>query len=713
LVPNFKSLTFKFCCAAIAVLVIAGSSCNQRQAQFAGNSIEAKAAVVVDDESFKAGLINQAITNYKPAFGLIQDELTLKEQPPVKLTFKQVARKPISESFTQGHPGSVTIKDYAISSSAELDLLVVVDNSSSMAAVQAMLAVGMRDFIGNLQSVDWQIGIITSDNPSNPNLLNADGCQLYGTNGRPGGQPIRKGDPDATSKFLSTIINIGARGSDNEESILNSYKHLTGTCAYGNNQWLRPNALLGIVFVTDEDSYCPEPIDPVTGLPTRPKDFDSELCTQGQRPSDLIRILTPPQRPEGMARVYSLTWRPDDMQCYSNAQRPANRVLEVMNAVGGFDNSICQDNYSATLQAIATDAARVVRRQFQLPNIPILDSVHVTIDGVPSTDFIIEGSVLTLTRVTAAQTTLHISYRHDPVPIFSSITLSEKADPKTLEVVVNGSVLNATEFSYDRTTGSIQFEEAPANYAHIAVEYRTDGILKRSFDVGAISMSPAPVKVTINGQAIDDFVLDPSTHSLEFSTPPPDDAEITFSYVRSDAKILRYAAIEGPAGAKPYAVTVLDKDTNEPLAATVSGAEIVFDESDVKHDRHVIVTYNYGDGTTLLTHDLAYEPLLDSVQLKDESGGGDCFKNIVVTGKQVSYRCDAQSLGNVSIDYKYVEQHYETFTLVKQIPQNGIIQVYVDGAANFNFQVDGQTVRVPKSETTPQSTVRVVVLARL
>ena len=709
---NLKPLALRFCCTVAALIVAAGSSCNQRPAQFSGNSIEAKAAVVVDDVTFKAGLINSATTNYKPAFGLIQDELTMKEQPPVKLTFQQASRKPISESFTQGHPGSVTIKDYAISSTAELDLLVVVDNSSSMAAVQAMLAVGMRDFIGNLQSVDWQIGIITSDNPNNPNLINADGCQLYGTNGRPGGQPIRKGDPDASSKFLSTIINIGARGSDNEESILNTYKHLTGTCAYGNNQWLRPNALLGVVFVTDEDSYCPEPLDPVTHLPTRPKDFDSELCTQGQRPTDLIRLLTPPQRAASMARVYSLTWRPDDMQCYSNAQRPANRVLEVMNAVGGFDNSICQDNYSATLQAIATDASRVVRRQFLLPNIPILDSVHVIIDGIPSTDFVIEGSTLTLTRVTAAQTTLHVSYRHDPIPIFSSVNLSQKAYPRTLEVVVNGSVLNATDFTYDSATSTIQFAETPANYAHIAVEYRPDGYLKNSFDVGAISMSPVPAKVTINGRATDEFVLDTSTHSLRFSSPPPDGAEINFSYVRSDAKILRYAAIEGSGGAKPYSVLAVDKETNEPLNTTVIGAEIVFDELDFKQDRHVIVTYNYGDGTTLQVHDLAYEPLEGSVQLKDESGGSSCFKNIVVTGKQVSYYCEAQSLSSVAIDYEYIEQRYEAFTLTKLIPQNGFIQVYVDGAANANFQVEGQTIRVPKSETNPRSIVRVVVLAR-
>lgn len=688
-------------------------SCNQREAQFAGNSIDAKAAIVLSEQVFGAGVIGDHEVTYKPAFGTVRESLALRQKSPELIKFRQDSRATKTEFFTQGHPGSVTIKDYPITSTEELDLLVVVDNSSSMAAVQAMLAEGMRDFIDQLGDVDWRIGIITSDNPSNPVLTHGDGCQLYGTDGLPGGQPLVKGDPDASSKFLNTILNIGARGSDYEESILNTYKHLTGTCAYGSNQWMRPNAMLGVLFVTDEDSYCPEPVDPITGIPTRPKDSTSELCAVGQRPQDLASLLLPPRREASSSKVYALTWSPSDVQCYSNAQRPANRILELIGLVGGFGGSICQSNYRDTLRAIATDAARTVRRHFQLPHVPIPDSVVVTIDGMATSDYRIEGSVLILTNVSPTQTNLHISYRHDPVPIFNSVQVAATPDLATLSVEVNGQPLDPNQFSFNPGTREISFVETPPSYAHIVVSYKAGDGLSRRFQLGNIAKDDGPLTVTVDGVETQDFVYDETNQSIEFAVPPGDDREITVSYRGIDSKQLLYKGFVHPSGAQPRSFKAIDDVTGAALTVTREADNLVFLAGDVVDGRKVTIDYSYADRSTPLSYRLPDAPLAGEVEVSADSSPDQCVENVDVSQDMISFHCNADDLRSITFKYKVVEEHSSVFALASPLPPNAFAQVFVDGVKTDKFSVTGTVVTVPLSETKPTSTVRVLVLTRV
>jgi len=701
----------RFLGASLSCLVL--WSCNQREVQFAGNSVDAKAAIVLSEQVFSAGLIGDHEVAYQPAFGTLKESLVLRQKPPEVLKFRQHSRDTKTEFFTQGHPGSVTIRDYPISSTEELDLVVVVDNSSSMAAVQAMLAEGMRDFIDQLGDVDWRIGVITSDNPSNPNLVRGDGCQLYGADGLPGGQPIVKGDPDASGKFLNTILNIGARGSDFEESILNTYKHLTGTCAFGSNNWLRPNAMLGVLFVTDEDSYCPEPVDPITGIPTRPKDSTSELCTVGQRPQDLASLLLPPRREASSSKVYALTWGPSDMQCYSNAQRPANRILELIGLVGGFGSSICQNNYRDTLRAIAQDAARTVRRHFQLPHVPIPDSVVVTIDGMATSDYRIEGSTLILTNVSPNQTALHISYRHDPVPIFNSVQVAEAPDVSTLIVEVNGQTLEASQYSFNPVTREIAFIEAPPSYAHIVVSYRSQNGLSRRFQLGNIAKDDSPLMVFVDGVATEDFIYDEASQTVDFSVAPGDDQEITVTYRRVDSKQLIYSAFVHPTGDRPLSVKVTDSVTGAELKVSHDVDDLVFLADDVVDGRQVTVDYNFADRSTPLSYKLPQSPLDGKVDVSSDSSPEDCIENVQISQDMISFTCNADDLKAVNFKYKVVEEHSSVFQLAKPMPANAFAQVFVDGVKTDNFSVVGAVLTVPLSETKPTSTLRVLVLTRV
>ena len=416
--------------AAAAVLTISTGGCSEK-AKFGGTSLDKVEPVLLLDQSFDAATIGTETTRFKPAFGIIEQSLSLKEKPPIVDTQQQVYRKPLSQpdQFQQGHEGSVSIEDFTISSAAKLDLLVVLDNSSSMATEQTALSKGLPALVSGLSNVDWQIGVITSDAESAGDPIESNrGCHLYDTKGQAfdaqgnlTGAPISKNDPAASVKFTDTIQNIGVGGSNREQLIRNAYRAVTGTCGSMNQDWRRKDALLGILFVTDEDSYCDS--DDPSGV----KDAGGNtLCKAAELPATLINALKPPFIHDNQVRVYSLTYHgsmppPGSAQ----AQRPAARILSVVQAFGGFDDSIQQDDYAPTLARISADAATIVKRQFTLKSLPLSDTLQVSVDGVLTTNYKIVGNMLSVDGLSADRVNLHVSYRHDPVMLFDQVTTSQ------------------------------------------------------------------------------------------------------------------------------------------------------------------------------------------------------------------------------------------------------------------------------------------------
>jgi hypothetical protein len=153
----------------------------------------------------------------------------------------------------------------------KMDLIFVVDDSGSMSEEQANLASNFPMFATLLNSytistgeqLDYRAGvtttgitatytIVTPQIPGFPPIppitqsQNGDDGKFRTTSGMP--RPwLERNDPNMTQMF-ATIANVGTNGPGLEMPLYSAEKALTA-----NPGFLRDDALLGIVFITDED----------------------------------------------------------------------------------------------------------------------------------------------------------------------------------------------------------------------------------------------------------------------------------------------------------------------------------------------------------------------------------------------------------------------------------------------------------------------------
>ena len=695
----------------LANLILVGAGCSDR-AKFGGSSLDKIQPTLLLDQTFDAATIGTESTHFKPAFGVVDQSIVLAEKAPLLSVLHQSKRTqlPQPDQFQQGHDGTVAIEDFTVSSSTKMDLLIVLDNSSSMATEQTALSTGLPALISSLTNVDWQIGIITSDaeTVSEPLATNR-GCHLYDEHGKAfddqgnlTGTPIGKSDATASVRFADTIQNIGASGSNREQLIRNTIRAVTGTCGSVQQEWLRKDALLGILFVTDEDSFC------LSDDPSGVKDAGGNtLCLAAERPEDLISALKPPHFLENQVRVYSLTYHgampaPGAAQ----AQRPAARILSVVNAFGGFDDSVQQADYSSTLARISADAAKIVKREFKLKNLPLDKSVQISVDGVNTTDFLINGNTISVSGLTSNSTILHASYRHSPQPIFTQVTTTQPPNPTTLRVSLNDAPLPKDQYTFDSSANIVHFNTTPPDYSVIKVDYRIGPDPQLDF-VGSSTSSELPVAVVVDGIPITDYTWNQATHTVHFKTPPAEGALIAISSKDPNGKITHYD--HPPSAGSALSMSVSDAATLEKIPITVAGGQIIFRDEDVTSGRIAKVTYQYGDKNTLLTYDLAHEPLEGTMTLKVTDESPDCLTNIKLAGQRVEFNCAGATLGELELNYRYLINHENTFTIGQDVPPGAVVQVFVDGLAYSHYARAGRDFTIPVTDTTLTSKIRILV----
>jgi hypothetical protein len=158
----------------------------------------------------------------------------------------------------------------AASGCQKVDILFVIDNSGSMADNQAKLIQNFPGFAQSIEErlgedVDYNVGVVTSD----AYAANAPQCRMLGAlvSQTPGadGSTAQCFDAGRTERFLtgeddlsaqfSCIANVGAGGSASEDPIGAARAALQGTTTGScNSGFLRPDSLLVLAFLTDEDT---------------------------------------------------------------------------------------------------------------------------------------------------------------------------------------------------------------------------------------------------------------------------------------------------------------------------------------------------------------------------------------------------------------------------------------------------------------------------
>lgn len=695
-------------CLLVSLLVAWG--CNDKTTGFEGKSANVSKPVVVQDKEFAVSVEDTATVKFKPPFGLVEERLTLRRESPTQTTIKQIERPYKAEEFQQGHDAAQAEEEFAISTAGKLDLLVVVDNSSSMDKQQKNLADRLQDLTDKLANVDWQIGVITTDsipgdNPGNGDGLRPPGCQL-----RNHGKPIKKADPDAIGDFYRAV-KAGKDGDPNERGIRNSILALNGQCPGGSNSWIRSDAAFAILFLTDEDSYC-----------SGDGRADSEgHCTSEQAPETLIHFLQSPPFNTGnkAVKAYALTWwDPNgsivnhktykDPACsdYSNDYtHPAMRYIQIVDALDGLTSSICQKNFSNTLKKISENVARIVKREFKLKASPVSGTLEVQVDGRPFDKYVLDGQIIRLSDNLESELKLVARYRHDPTPKFDRVILREALVSESLNVSVNGQ--KVSNVTFDTVTRELQFSEMPPDDAMIKVRYRLEEDLPKAFDLANADFSQGIIKVSVDDMEEKDASYDAQTKTLSLPTAPKDGATIQVS--ARGPKVTEYQA---PAVANPELVQNVaahDQISGLEVPFKAEGNKYVFAAGDVEDGKVMIFTYSYGDKDTVLSHPLANLPIEGSLSVSVEGGVDGCPKNVTVHEQFVTFGCDASDLGEVTLTYKFIAERRNQFVLDSDVPAGGTVQVFVNGQAVTEWSRQGRIVTIPSEKLADNAKVRVLV----
>lgn len=196
--------------------------------------------------------------------------------------------------------GTIPDVDPAAVPCGAVDLLFVVDDSASMADEQLNLVASYPGFIFGIESLlgestDWHVGVITTD----AYAFNAPGCKRIGALvDRTGGNlssaavcgPFAEGGrymtgADDLESAFSCAAQVGIEGDGVERPMDALTAALRDTADLGgcNEGFLRDDALLVIVLVTDEEDSGDSAGDPATW-------YETIVAARGGDPSQVVML---------------------------------------------------------------------------------------------------------------------------------------------------------------------------------------------------------------------------------------------------------------------------------------------------------------------------------------------------------------------------------------------------------------------------------------
>lgn len=298
--------------------------------------------------------------------------------------------------------------DFQIPEDPKVDILLVVDSSTSMAPAQDSLADNFEMFITeiNNSSLDFQIAITSmdicdssfpSDDTNNPCPVDSslsefgqEDDHLRGTFvGEIGKEILRRADADLLINF-QTSVKVGNTGSDFEHGLkaieLAVQKDQDGT----NPSLIREDSFLSIIVVSDEDDDgigLSQP-DPYKG-DTVFNDVMGGTFAYSFTELDAYLQTVKPDRNYSISAITVLQageYGTQEAECQTTTDyvlQTGEAYINAASATGGIIKDICATNWGENLQSIGIDLHQQVM-QIPLNAVPIPGSeIRVFVDTLP------------------------------------------------------------------------------------------------------------------------------------------------------------------------------------------------------------------------------------------------------------------------------------------------------------------------------------------
>lgn len=431
--------------------------------------------------------------------------------PTITREFTQDDYPVASSVHTQGHRGEPGVTDFEQGEWGALDVLVVVDNSGSMIEEQQNLATKLDPLLSKVAKADWRIAVVTTD---------------PGTTILPGGCPILpmsrtvidKGEANADAKFADAI-NAGTKGTGIERLFLQGVSGLKCPVS-GGGSWVRPESTVVVLYITDEDNCA---IDASGyGCTGEDDEFGAYL-------TDYLASI----RTIGTdAKVYGLYKKPGDSACTS-ALANATRLDQVVTATGGKWGSICDADYTATLEAISEDVAQIVKYEFDLEHTPDDGTLKILVNGSEWTKYTLEDKKVRFSEPPPFGAKVQVSYRHGAAgELNTAFPLEEAPVDGSFEIKVDGEPLTESGYRWNPSTQKLELENPPAERATVEIGYKKKVPLKTFFDIKANDADPLSLSVVVGDKPVKGFKYDAKAGTVTLAEPPEALAKVVISFKR-------------------------------------------------------------------------------------------------------------------------------------------------------------------------------------
>jgi len=222
----------------------------------------------------------------------------------------------------------------------EVDILLVVDNSCSMQPYQQKLSTNFSEFITFFDDANilWHIGVTTTD-------IQADSA------GQLANAFITWEDDDAQGRF-EDAVNVGIGGYYHEAGLHAGWMALENP---NNAAFLRPDASLSLIFVSDEEDASPWPVHEYTN-----RFFDLKGGTSRDVVNASSLVVT-------------------DLSTCENQSRSGDRYMEIARQTNGVLGNICDDSFADTVTELSLNASRLMDT-FELSGMPDPATIEVSVE---------------------------------------------------------------------------------------------------------------------------------------------------------------------------------------------------------------------------------------------------------------------------------------------------------------------------------------------
>jgi hypothetical protein len=415
--------------------------------------------------------------------------------PTLTREFTQVTYPAAQTKRTQGYLGEPRTQAFDQGEWGKLDLLVVIDDSGSMAEEQVNLATKLDPLLKYVAKSDWQIAVVTTDP--------REGCQRA---------LIKKGDANAAQRFKSAVT-AGTQGSGIEQGLYQAVAGLKAQCRTG-RPWLRADSTVSVLIVSDEDN-CYTDDDPTRGGYGCAGQADREAAYLTDY---LAYIRTPGQD----ARVYGLVWHPTTPKsACTTALKQADTYAAIIEQTSGKWGSICEADYTKTLEGVSADIAQILKAEVVLDSAPDADSMSVTVDGKPWPEVTLAGKTVRFTKAPPFGAKVEVAYRVGAAgAVASEFDLDKLPVDGSLTVTLDGAQVDPAAYAWDEAKQRLVFAEAPGEKAELVVDYAERIPLTGAFEIGPTA-DPRTIKVYVNGEAAADGIAYDAASGFVGVTPPP------------------------------------------------------------------------------------------------------------------------------------------------------------------------------------------------